>query len=295
VPIGHSAFDFGTRFIDRQKYAKLIPGKDVQDELDKNNVPRNEQEAMSKVLTWAQKTRARADDEIPQEQGFCVPYGFIKEDTYAYREEVELGVRLPSLPDVTFSINSKNAGSLEGEDGWGILKRVKKQQTLSGDEYDGHFLRIGKAPLQTWYNGEEVLARVKSTGGLQFRWGQVGTDGSVANPNELDASMFTKVKGESVGLSDTTSVTDEEAVALWDKLLQSFRFRVPLKGMQSSILPGDICPKTGYWVCPQLNNSETKLFMRQGDLMPGDSYVSETVKREDVVWQFVSDVIPKDS
>ena len=131
---------------------------------------------------------------------------------------------------MSFSINSKNAGDLDGENGWGILKRVRKQQTLSGDEYDGHFLRIGKAPLQTWKNGEEILARVKSTGGLQFRWGQVGVDSSVVNPNELDAMLYTKVKGESVGASNTTSVTDEEAVALWDKLLKSFRFRVPIKG-----------------------------------------------------------------
>ena len=285
IPVGANAFLYGREFQDRSALAKFPNAQELQDEANKNHIPRNEQDAMSVLVDWARKTRPRSDDEVPPDSGFCVPYGFIQDSTYQYRENIQVGIRFPSLPDVNFSISSENYSNITGEDGWGILKRVKKQQTLSGDEYDGHFLRIGKAPLKSWVNGEEVLAKVKSTGGLDFTWNQVGTNGSVANPNDLTIKMYTKVKGETIGASETTSLTDDEAIALWDKLLKGFGFRVPIQAaFQSSVGVGAPCPQTGMWYCEGVS-PEQGIYMRKGDPMPGQSYNKEA--RANMQWHLI--------
>lgn len=42
--------------------------------------------------------------------------------------------------------------------------------------------------------------------------------------------MFTKVKDNLVGAAKKASVSDDEAVAVWDKLLSSLKFRVRVPG-----------------------------------------------------------------
>ncbi len=53
--------------------------------------------------------------------------------------------------------------------------------------------------------------------------------------------MFTKVKHNLVGAANKASVTDDEAVALWDKLLSGLKFRVKVPGAPegSYYLPKD--------------------------------------------------------
>ncbi|TDR30684.1 T6SS immunity protein Tli4 family protein [Hydromonas duriensis] len=256
VPFGSDAFQYGRNFTDRQKLLKLFKNPSLIKEADDRGDPTSEQDAFNKLMVMVKNTRYRDDNEVPTEAGFCVSHGFIRDSSYSQREEVQFGLRFPSLPDVTFSVKSENFGSLEGENGWGILKRVQKQKSLSGSKYSGEFLRIGAAPLHTWQQGEEVLARVRGTGALEFTWSQVGSKGSIANPNNLTVKLFNKVEGDSAGSADSSSVSDEEAVALWDKLLSSFKFRVPVgegssTGAGAAVKPGSICPKTGFWRCPQ--------------------------------------------
>jgi hypothetical protein len=58
----------------------------------------------------------------------------------------------------------------------------------------------------------------------------VGTPQDVANPSEFNVVMFSKVKANMVGTAKKASVTDDEAVALWDKLLSGLKFRVKVPG-----------------------------------------------------------------
>ena len=78
--------------------------------------------------------------------------------------------------------------------------------------------------------------------------------------------------------------------------VSSFRFSRSIwfekkksQGSQSSIQPIhplDSCPQTGYWRC-QYMGGETGLFMRQGDRMPGESFVNDWTPRESIVWYLV--------
>jgi hypothetical protein len=52
----------------------------------------------------------------------------------------------------------------------------------------------------------------------------------VANPSEFNAAMFTKVEQNMVGAAKAASVSDDEAVALWDRLLSGLKFRVKVPG-----------------------------------------------------------------
>ena len=42
--------------------------------------------------------------------------------------------------------------------------------------------------------------------------------------------MFTKVEYNTVGAAKSASLSDDEAVALWDKLLSGLKFRVKVPG-----------------------------------------------------------------
>ncbi len=223
---GNDVFEYSGYYVDR--YAKTMTDGNRK-EVDQQNIPRNEQEAWDKLLPLVRATRPRADDEVPTESGFCVPGGFVSDATYKYREQAEMGIRLPSLPDISFSISSVNYGSLEGVNGAGALEMAQSEMRSHGENYGYQILRKGRAPLQTWRKGEEVLGKQKTTGHLSFVWMSVGEDGSVANPNEIKVQMFSKVEADTVGLAKDTSLTDDEGIALWDKLLKGFRFRVPIK------------------------------------------------------------------
>ena len=223
---GNDVYQFSGYYVDR--YAKSMTDGDRK-EADQRHDPHNEQEAWDKLLPLVRATRPRADDEVPTESGFCVPGGFVSDATYKYREQAEMGIRLPSLPDISFSISSANYGSLEGGNGAGALEMAQSEMRSHGENYGYQILRKGRAPLQTWRKGEEVLGKQKTTGHLSFVWMSVGEDGSVANPNEIKVQMFSKVEADTVGIAKDTSLTDDEGIALWDKLLKGFRFRVPIK------------------------------------------------------------------
>jgi hypothetical protein len=46
----------------------------------------------------------------------------------------------------------------------------------------------------------------------------------------LDVTMYSKVKANRVGAASAASVDDDEALALWDKLLEGLKFRVAVPG-----------------------------------------------------------------
>ena len=199
-------------------------------------------ETESKVIARqdarATSLRLRAVEEIPIEPGFCIEHGFMASDRYGNQERVNAGIYLPSLPDVTFSVSSnKDAYADYDKATFEEMKRnelpllasIKDAQKTQGASYPKRdVLREGKRDVQHW-KGEESLIR-RPDGTHDFEWAFVGTPTDVANPAEFHAAMFTKVKDNLVGAADKASVSDEEAVALWDKLLSGLKFRVKVPG-----------------------------------------------------------------
>jgi hypothetical protein len=191
-----------------------------------------------KQAVVAKNLRLRGNDEVPDEPGFCFEHGFLAENLYARQETASAGIFLPSLPDVTFSISSNkdaygdySPAEFEKEEraALSLLNRIEGAKKLQGIHYPSRtVLREGKRDVQHWH-GEESL--IKRPGDVHdFEWALVGTPRDVANPSEFGVHMYTKVENNKVGAASASSVTDDEAVALWDTLLSGLKFRVKVPG-----------------------------------------------------------------
>ena len=193
-----------------------------------------EESAVAREAARAKSLRLRTDDEVPSDPGYCIEHGFMSDDLYNSQEIVNAGIYLPSLPDITFSISSnKNAYSDYSPEEFertqraelSLLARIKQAQEDQGVGYPSRtVLREGKRTVQHW-QGEESLIR-RSDSVHDFEWALVGTPKDVANPSEFNAQMYTKVEHDTVGAAKAASLSDEEAISLWDKLLSGLKFRV---------------------------------------------------------------------
>ncbi|WP_254785752.1 MULTISPECIES: T6SS immunity protein Tli4 family protein [unclassified Janthinobacterium] len=194
--------------------------------------------AATTQLMRANSLRLRHQDEIPTEPGHCLEGGFMSDNKYDNQEMADAGLYFPSLPDVTFSItankdaygdyppaeyDAKVRGKLS------LLARIQEAKNQQGKNYPPRtLLREGKRDVQHWH-GEESLIR-RTDGVHDFEWTLVGTPGDIAYPAVLEASMYTKVAHNMVGAAEAASLTDEEAIALWDRLLSGLKFRVKVPG-----------------------------------------------------------------
>lgn len=198
----------------------------------------SESTVVARQFAKAKSLRLRGAEEAPPEPGFCIEHAFMLSDQYDDQEMVNAGIYLPSLPDVTFSVSSNKDAYADYKkaefeqmkrDELPLLARIKAAQKTQGILYPKrHVLREGKRNVQHW-KGEESLIR-RRDGTHDFEWAFVGTPRDVANPSEFHAAMFTKVADNMVGAASKASVSDDEAVALWDKLLSGLKFRVKVPG-----------------------------------------------------------------
>ena len=173
--------------------------------------------------------------EVPREPGVCIDGAFIHEPTNRFQEIMSSGFYFPSLPDVSFSVMSNKNAATDGPNGVGLLERVDRARSRANSipllgGYPYSFLRRGKRTLHGLWDGEEVLTRSSNDQALRFEWAMVGERGNVARPAHLSIALRTRVRDNRVGASPETSISDEQAVALWDRLLDNVKFRVAVPG-----------------------------------------------------------------
>nr|WP_315200021.1 T6SS immunity protein Tli4 family protein [uncultured Aquabacterium sp.] len=200
------------------------------DETGDNESPEDLQRNIAYV---AKHLRARDPKEAPPEPGVCLDVGFIADDTGRFQEIFGIGLRFPDLPDVSFSVSSnKNAQQGDSfEDRRAEAKRaaflVAPMATLFNKVKT---LREGKLKVQQGEGSEALFRRPQEEGGgawHEFQFEYAGKRFDHRNPS-WDASLFTGVAHNQAG-SKPSSLTDEEAMALWDRLMSSVRLRVPAK------------------------------------------------------------------
>ena len=233
----------------------------------------------------ATNLRLRTDDEIPEEPGMCVEGGFIPMNMQY--EKVTLGVRLKEFPDVHFSVEAhKNQEFIpEASDLETLLDQAEKNAKIMG--LGAQYARIKtfrRAPreLGVW-KGYEILARKppfkKDTDAHEFRFRSVGAVNDAYHP-ELDVQLDSGVKDNSKAVIQP-SITDEEAVALWDRLIKSIRVRTPADSKAKSntrssipigsvITTGEPCPVSGWWECNSAGAIEgaPRKRLARGEAMP---------------------------
>lgn len=172
--------------------------------------------------------RARKDDEIPTEPGICIDGAFSTLET-PY-ESIEFGVRLTDFPDVHFSFQSIKSGNkgmkLELKKDLEEGKQNARATGLGAWVKKLKVLRLGKRTVNDWH-GEEMLLHVPSGNGkpsyhkFVFRSLSIGDD--PLHPY-VEMTLDTGVV-DNQSASREPSLSDEEALALWDRLLNSIRVR----------------------------------------------------------------------
>ncbi|CAJ0706407.1 hypothetical protein LMG19089_04096 [Ralstonia edaphis] len=194
--------------------------------------------------------RARKNTEIPTAPGVCIDHGFIADSSGSFQEIFGVGIDLPSFPDVSFSILSNKDASTDGDPG--LIERhydAMGKVTPTGVTR----LQLGKREVNGW-KGEQVLLRrdgiEKGVFAHEFLWASIGKSGSALNPASVDIQLNTGVKASRT-LAQPSSLTDEEALALWNRLLDSVRFRVNAPPTQTgapvTVRSGEPTPLTGLW------------------------------------------------
>jgi hypothetical protein len=270
-----------------QRADSVIPGDQVLTELHR----------------VASNLRLRTEQEIPDEAGICLDGAFLPlgapEPEF---EGVTLGVRLKEFPDVHLSIDvSKNRNFLI--DSSKLEPRLKDAEKDAGFLYSRiTFLRRGERQLGQW-RGDEALAHMPaqddSGDAHEFLFLSLGAVNDPFQP-KLDIQLNTGVKDNKTANAHP-SISDEEAVALWDKLTTSIRVRptgvnkgtapaapkspagpqssnaaaVPLGHLCAS---DTICPQSGWWQCAdhgEVADGTRRKFMA-GEILPDVVQVGKT-------------------
>jgi hypothetical protein len=109
---------------------------------------------------------------------------------------------------------------------------------------------------------------------------------------ELDVQLDTGVKHNSKA-AIKPSLTDDEAVALWDRLIRSIRVRTPADSkarsgigikaaLGSAVASGEICPATGWWQCTATGEVEGG---RRKHIAAGETLPQVIGLGEPTLWQ----------
>jgi hypothetical protein len=263
----------------------------------------------------ASQLRPRSEDEIPAEPGTCIEGGFVPLDQKY--ERATIGIRIKEFPDVHLSIEvHKNQDDLPDGNSLKLLRGQAKEAA----EADGlgavfaqtKILRQQTRQLNKW-SGEELALRTphyKDDRSVhEFRFYSMGAIHDSLHP-QLDVRLDTGLKGNRKAAAEP-SLTDEEALMLWDKLINTIRVRQPSDASPAKTSPqvplatlirtGETCPQAGWWECIEsgkIDGSRRRL-LKVGVSMPPVLLVSESrlwqklsgshsVQQSVAVWKLVA-------
>ncbi|GAB3428627.1 T6SS immunity protein Tli4 family protein [Massilia solisilvae] len=228
--------------------------------------------AIGEINSIARRLRLRTEDETPTEPGNCIENAFLPDSSAkngeGQGELIRIGFRLKEFPDTHLSIllNPSNphygdSDSLEWQ-----LKRLEgseKSEDLDHPLLKTRYLRRGARQIHDWLNGFEALSHTPEQSEMygihDFAMDFRGVPSDPLKPH-ADVRMQTGVSDNMAG-AIKPSLTDEEAIAVWDKITSTIRVRptsgTAVKTSQADTPPrrplgdlaatGRVCPQTGWW------------------------------------------------
>lgn len=279
-----------------------------------NSTPPDE-DVVGVINAVATHLQTRSQDQIPAEPGSCIEGGFVSLNQEY--ERVTVGIRMKEFPDVHLSIDvHKNLARLR----LGNSPKLLREQAQESAEAKGlgavfartKILRQQERQLGAW-KGEESAFRTpafkddKSV--HEFRFHSTGAVHDPLQP-ELDIRFDSGVGGNSKG-SINPSIRDEEALALWDKLITTIRVRQPSDAtpvsnttpkvpLASSARTGDVCPQTGWWegIGYKATDGGSRRLLKVGEPMPPvvvigkfglwQKLVGDRTRQAATVWKLVA-------
>lgn len=215
----------GTRFLFRSKAGMSKPPSGTKS---------YQEDAIDRMQAILAGLRKRSTHEIPTEPGYCFEGGFIANPEWEM-EEAAIDIDIAGHPDAFVSVwfypLSRRAHSAPLLDRvGGVLQALGRMATSV------HVLRRGDRQVGP-YKGQEFLVTAPSSGGLRghsFIWETEG-DGTLDTP-ALKIELTTGHRDKN-GNPQQSKLTDEQAMKLWDEVLNSFRLRPTVAPQASSPSP----------------------------------------------------------
>lgn len=259
-------------------------------------------EVVADIKSIARRLRQHSDGDIPTDPGNCIESAFLpddpSDDPAHLGELIRIGFRLKEFPDTHLSIfvrpsnpNYSESDSLK----WQLERLEKKQKDEDPNDPNlkTKYFRRGERQIHDWVNGFEALSRTPElpeahsfhSFGMDFR----GVPSDPLKPY-FDIRMETGVADDVAGVTKP-SFTDEEAIAVWDKITSTIRVRPTKKpsaktgqAHQNSRSPlgelaatGRICPESGWWLSEEAwdRKDGQRRYVKAGEMMPRAMVSSE--------------------
>jgi hypothetical protein len=253
----------------------------------------NQSKAFKGMNSIARRLRLRGENEIPAEPGNCIEYAFLADkpdaDALPPMEHIRIGFRLKEFPDTHLSIliGPSNPHHSEGNSLEWQLDRLDKDliaQDPNHPQLKTKYLRRGARQIHEWATGFEALSHTPEQAEVHgihdFAMDFKGVPLDPLRPY-ADIRMQTGVADNAAGATKA-SLTDEEAIAVWDKITSTIRVRptiaTPIKTTNTGPhLPlgelaatGRTCPQTGWWEPDEAGNIEgsKRQHFKSGERMP---------------------------
>jgi hypothetical protein len=221
-------------------------------------------------------------DQIPSEPGFCIGRAYFRDPLTADQgEEIMMFARLPSRPDIRFSLILA-AGT--PPDTQGLLERGADSDARMAVDDKVRVSKLRAAPrtiggLAGDELGERCIERNDAVV-YSFWWEVNGTEDDVFVPH----IVFTMETGNSNNGPVPSSLSQGAAAGLWDTVSSSIRLRhtelpkssaarPPAPPIGTYVSAGDRCPLSGWWACTDGGNGIGVLggqrqYIKQGERMP---------------------------
>lgn len=179
--------------------------------------------AISFFDSLARNIRSRGKQEIPSESGFCIEGGYIAGREYM-SEQFRVGITLPEHPGMHLTFRSSTGAAESGllERAGGFL-RTEVLGAVAGLDT----LRKGRRAIGP-IAGEEYLVAASDQGQrvYAFKWEAQGRDDSLGEPNMgLELGVMERDASDDGTPPPPAFESDDQALQLWDAILQSIRLR----------------------------------------------------------------------
>ncbi|MCC2955442.1 hypothetical protein LK542_07425 [Massilia sp. IC2-477] len=222
------------------------------------------------------------DGRVPLGSGFCIGRAHFLDPLLADQgERVMMFARLPDHPDVEFMMILA-AGQKPDEQG--LLERSSDAEDRLSLNDRMRITRIRAAPRTIGgLSGEELVKRGVEANDAQvysFWWEVNGKEDDVFVPH----IVFKMATGKSENGPVPTSMSEEAALGLWDRISSTIRLRptqaqeagnavTPESRLGMQAWAGDRCPHSGWWVCSDGSSGTRVLggqrqYIKQGERMP---------------------------
>src|SRR5450830_229877 len=251
---------------------------DRSNELMVQNIPPESRNTVDRklvqALDLARHFHGRADDDIPTGPGVCFDGGFIA-GAASDKERIESGFYLTGRRDVSVDFSSDSSYAEETT----LLQRGGEINAAI-NAVQGKTIRNSVVKLSDISQAEEWLiasTTISGVPGHRFRLEANSKIGSTKTPL-LILQMVNGVFPSNIPEAERTkaSLTEGEAVALWDAVSRTIRVRpgamdtmplTPLPTPIPQVWSGQRCPQDGIWVA-YCNQKDHTQYIAEGERMP---------------------------